>query len=122
GLAFTSSRGEDKSPGQLYVLPLEGGEALKLTELDEDAGELVWSPDGTKIAFTTRVRDEAYEEEDDRKRRPRRFTRLSYKLDNVGWTGDRRQHLFVVAADGSGEARQVTSGDFEDASPSWSPD
>jgi len=121
-LAFTSSRGEEKSAAQIYVLPVEGGEAQKLTELTEDPGELVWSPDGTKIAFTARVRDEAYEEEDDRKRRPRRFKRLSYKLDNVGWTGDRRQHLFVVATDGSAEAQQVTSGDFEDGSPTWSPD
>lgn len=121
-LAFTSSRGEEKSASQIYILPVEGGEAQKLTELKEDPGELVWSPDGTKIAFTARVRDDAYEEEDDRKRRPRRFKRLSYKLDNVGWTGDRRQHLFVVAADGSGEPQQVTSGDFEDGSPTWSPD
>ena len=43
----------------------------------------------------------AYEEEDDRRRRPRRFTRLQYKLDDEGWTGDRRRHVFVVAADGS---------------------
>ena len=121
-LAFTSSRGEEKSPSQIYVLPVEGGEAQKLTDLKEDAAELVWSPDGTRIAFTARVRDEAYEEEDDRKRRPRRFRRLSYKLDNLGWTGDRRQHLFVVAADGSAEPLQVTSGDFEDGSPTWSPD
>ena len=106
----------------MYVLPVAGGEALKLTDLKEDAAELAWSPDGMQLAFSSRVRDEAYEEEDDRKRRPRRFTRLSYKLDNVGWTGDRRQHLFVVAADGSAEPRQLTSGDFEDSSPAWSPD
>ena len=69
-------------------------------------GEPVWSPDGTRIAFTARVPDEAYEEEDEKKRAPRRFKRLLYKLDNVGWTGDRRRHLFVVPADGSarGEA------------------
>jgi dipeptidyl aminopeptidase/acylaminoacyl peptidase len=121
-LAFTSSRGDEKAPAQIYVLPLEGGEPLELTSLKEDPGQLAWSPDGSRIAFTTRVRDTAYEEEDDRKRAPRRFTRLQYKLDNVGWTGDRRQHLFVVAADGSDEPVQLTSGDFEDSSPTWSPD
>jgi len=120
-LAFTSSRGEAKT-SQLYVIPAEGGEARKLTDLKEDPSEAVWSPDGSQIAFSARVPDEAYEEEDDRKRRPRRFTRLNYKLDNVGWTGDRRQHLFVVPADGSEDPRQLTDGDFENASPAWSPD
>src|SRR5437764_11326758 len=119
-LAFTSSRGEQKT-SQLYVLPLEGGEARKLTDLKEDPSELAWSPDGTRIAFASRVRDEGYEEEDERKRPPRRFTRLNYKLENVGWTGDRRQHVFVVDVDG-GETAQLTSGDFEDSSPAWSPD
>ncbi len=121
-LAFTSNRGGEKEKAQVYVLPVSGGEASKLTELKEDATDLVWSPDGRRIAFSARVRDEAYEEEDDRKRAPRRFTRLRYKLDNVGWTGDRRQHLFVVAADGSADAEQLTSGDFEHGSPAWSPD
>jgi dipeptidyl aminopeptidase/acylaminoacyl peptidase len=120
-LAFTSTRGDDKT-SQLYVIPAEGGEARKLTELKEDPSEITWAPDGTRIAFSARVRDEAYEEEEERKRRPRRFTRLNYKLDNVGWTGDRRQHLFVVPADGSEEPKQLTEGDFEDGSPAWSPD
>ena len=120
-LAFTSSRGEAKT-GQLYVIPAAGGEARKLTELKEDPSDLAWSPDGSRIAFCARVPDDAYEEEDDRKRRPRRFTRLNYKLDNVGWTGDRRQQLFVVPADGSAEPTQLTDGDFEHGSPAWSPD
>ena len=119
-LAFVSNR-ETKAK-QLYVLPLAGGDPQRLTDLDEDVTEVVWSPDGARLAFSSRVRDKAYEEDDDRKRGPRRFERLQYKLDDEGWIGDRRRHLFTVAADGSEEPNQLTDGDFEDATPSWSPD
>ena len=121
-LAFVSKRGDEKARGQLYVMPAGGGEPQCLTDLKEDVGEPAWSPDGTQIAFSARVQDEAYEEEDDKKRTPRRFKRLQFKLDSVGWTGDRRRHIFVVAADGSGETKQLTDGDFEDGQPTWTPD
>ena len=119
-LAFTSNRADKAS--QLYVMPVAGGEPRKLTSLKEDVSQAAWSPDGTRIAFVARVRDAAYEEEDDKKRLPRRLTRLQYKLDSVGWTADRPQHLFVVPADGSAEPVQLTDGDYEDHSPCWSPD
>jgi dipeptidyl aminopeptidase/acylaminoacyl peptidase len=119
-LAFVSGRERDER--QLYVMPAAGGEARPLTDLKEGVGEAVWSPDGTRIAFTARVRDEAYDEEDEKKRAPRRFRRLRFKLDNVGWTGDRRRHVFVVAADGSGEPVQLTHGDYEHSHPAWAPD
>ena len=119
-LAFVSNR--ERKALQLYVIPAQGGEPRRLTDLDEDVEEAAWSPDGSRLAFSSRVRDEAYGEEDDAKRGPRRFRRLQYKLDNVGWTGDRRRHLFTVAADGSAQPSQLTSGDFEDATPAWSPD
>src|SRR5664279_2518488 len=121
-LAFVSNRGDEKAQAQIYVIPaVGGGEARKLTDLKESVADVVWSPDSTRLAFTSRVRDEAYEEEEERKRKPRRFTRLFHKLDSVGWVGDRRKHVFVVDLAG-GEARQLTDGDCEDGAPAWSPD
>ncbi len=120
-LAFTSNRGAEKTPPQLYVMPVDGGEPRKLTDAKEGVEAIAWSPDSTRIAYTMRVRDPAYEEEDDAKRAPRRVTRLQYKLDSVGWTVDRRKHVFVVDLAG-GEPRQLTEGDGEHDDPVWSPD
>jgi dipeptidyl aminopeptidase/acylaminoacyl peptidase len=121
-LAFVAKRGGDDAHRQLYVMPAAGGEPECLTDLKEDVGEPAWSPDGTKLVFSARVPDEAYEEEDEKKRQPRRFKRLQFKLDSVGWTGDRRRHIYVVPADGSAEPKQITAGDFEDSRPTWTPD
>jgi dipeptidyl aminopeptidase/acylaminoacyl peptidase len=119
-LAFVSNR--ERKAKQLYVIPAAGGEGLRLTDLDEDVSEPVWSPGGQQLAFSLRVRDAAYEEEDDKKRRPRRFVRLQYKLDSEGWIGDRRRHIFTVPVDGSASPTQLTDGDFEHGNPAWSPD
>jgi dipeptidyl aminopeptidase/acylaminoacyl peptidase len=122
-LAFVSNRDGDekKAKGQLYVLPADGGEPRKLTDGKESVESIAWSPDSSRIAFARRVPDETYAEEDDRKRAPRRFTRVFFKLDSVGWIGDRRRHVFVVGLDGRDE-RQLTDGDCENDTPAWSPD
>jgi dipeptidyl aminopeptidase/acylaminoacyl peptidase len=121
-LAFLSNRDgeEEKAHDELYVLPADGGEPRRLTDGDEAVMSIAWSPDSRRIAFARRVRDAAYDEEDDRKRPPRRFTRLYFKLDSVGWTGDRRKHVFVVDLDGA--EQQLTDGDCENDEPAWSPD
>jgi dipeptidyl aminopeptidase/acylaminoacyl peptidase len=120
-LAFTSNRVGDAM--QLYVIAVSGGgEARKITDLKEDVKHAAWSPDGSRIAFDSRVRADYYDEEDEKKRPPRRITRLFYKLDNEGWTADRPSHLFVVPADGSAQPTQLTSGEWQDSKPAWSPD
>lgn len=118
-LAFLSERGEEKP--QLYVIPSDGGEGRRLTELPFGAGGAAWSPDGTRIAFVARTGTAP--DPDMKKAKPyRRITHLKSRLNGEGWTYDRRRHLFVVPADGSAPAAQITDGDWDDTSPTWSPD
>ncbi|MEA2451614.1 MAG: hypothetical protein QOG04_324 [Actinomycetota bacterium] len=121
-IAFASNRGDEKAKSQLYVVDAAGGEPKKLTDLKDDVSNISWSPDGSTIVFCSREPDDAYEEEDERARAPRRFTRVRYHLDNVGWTLDRPQHIFTVSSDGSEEPRAITKGDYDDDQPVWSPD
>ena len=119
-LAFVSDRAG--GPRQLYIVPAAGGEPLRLTDLPEDVRSPDWSPAGDRLVFAARVPDKIDQETDEGRRRPHHFTRIQFKLDNEGWTGDRRSHLFVVPADGSARPAQLTSGDYEDGEPAWSPD
>ena len=52
-MAFVRAPMKDGKPGdpQVFVMPLNGGEAWQLTDVPEGAGEVRWSPDGKRIAF-----------------------------------------------------------------------
>src|SRR5215510_16190166 len=47
-LAFISDREER---AQIYLMPADGGEAIRLTEGKNGIRSFEWSPDGTQIAF-----------------------------------------------------------------------
>ena len=53
-LAFVSKRGED-DPAQLYLLPMAGGEAERVTDLPIAPGSPKWFPDGKRIAFAAKT-------------------------------------------------------------------
>src|ERR1043166_2001596 len=52
-LAFVRAVDKDgkTQPAQIYLLPMDGGEARPITDVPRGASSPVWSPDGAAIAF-----------------------------------------------------------------------
>jgi dipeptidyl aminopeptidase/acylaminoacyl peptidase len=115
-VAFTSSRTEKP---QLWLLPLDGGEPRRLTDLPQGVGGgAVWSPDGTKIAFTAGPQDEPRKPE-----RPYRVTRTVWRFDAVGILDETVQDVFVLdLGDEDAEPRRLTDDRFMNSLPKWSAD
>jgi dipeptidyl aminopeptidase/acylaminoacyl peptidase len=124
-LAFL--RAEDGGKPQLHVAPVHGGEPRQVCAHPLGAAQPAWSPDGHRIAYVARVPEAGrYGTDPDvppEREPPRRITTLRYRLDNVGFTVDRPQHLFVVDPDADDPAPvQLTDGDADHADPCWAPD
>ena len=125
---------EDKD--QVYLLPLDGGEARRLTDLPRGVGSFEWSPDGTRLVVVSASHG-ATRTDDDRRRgidrkaesssstpppSDYRFVdRLDYMLNGSGFTYDTVNHLWLVDV-ATGEASRLTEGRAPDGEPAWSPD
>ncbi|MFC1660154.1 prolyl oligopeptidase family serine peptidase [Gemmatimonadota bacterium] len=128
-LSFTASRGEN-ARSQVWLLDRRGGEARQLTEVKQGVGSYEWSPDGTKLALTLRDADTTRTDSGgdrggptrSRARDPWVIDRLQIKRDGRGYLTDTtRTHLYVFDVE-SKDLSQITSGRWDEGSPTWSPD
>lgn len=123
-LAFVSTRNEK---AQIYVMPVDGGEAEQVTFCKNGAGGPVWSPCGTKLLFSTAVESEedlregAKTEDKKKKPEPMVVEKLRYKSDAKGFLDKKNDHLAVLDLK-TKEITLLTHGDRDYGSPAWSPD
>jgi dipeptidyl aminopeptidase/acylaminoacyl peptidase len=119
---------------QVHLLPLDGGEARRLTDLPRGVAELWWSPDGTFLAvLTSSLAATAAEDRRRRGRAPkprpgepplsdyRYLDRLRYQYNGRGFVDDQDVHLWLVDA-ATGSARRLIEGPTSELNVAWSPD
>jgi dipeptidyl aminopeptidase/acylaminoacyl peptidase len=134
-LAFLSARNDGKT--QVWLLNRQGGEAQKLTDTPQDVNDFDWAPDGKRLVLVLRDatpdeleaakskdKDKSDDGPKDKKaktQKPWVVDRLQFKRDTIGYLDRRRTHLYVFEI-AEKALTQVTSGDFDDDEPEWSPD
>jgi dipeptidyl aminopeptidase/acylaminoacyl peptidase len=126
-LAFVAVEGAGKEAlPQIFVLPMTGGEARKITDAPNGIEQFAWKPDGREIAYVT-------SDEPENKKEIEKHQDAFEVGDNdfLATEAPTPSHLWILPAEG-GKARRLTSGAWSlpksappssPASPiSWSPD
>lgn len=136
-IAFTTTPDDYVHDSELYVMSVSpdgaGGPALRLTQDEAMTWGAVWSPDGTRLAFTSGWIDDA--EVYVLSLADRRLSRLtnnnhfdgyptwSPDSGRIAFSSDRdgNSEIYIMDADGSHQTR-LTTASAPDAYPVWSPD
>jgi dipeptidyl aminopeptidase/acylaminoacyl peptidase len=143
-LAFLSARDEGNT--QIWLLNRAGGEAQRLTNTPQNVQDFAWSPDSQRLclllrdpspeeleAFRDKEKDQGKSDDEadsadksgkqkkPKAQRPWVIDRLQFKFDEVGYLDHRRNHLYILDL-GTKSLTQITSGDYDDHQPAWSPD
>jgi dipeptidyl aminopeptidase/acylaminoacyl peptidase len=114
-IAFLSAGGEKKTP-QVWVLPADGGEAERVTDVERGVGGFNWRPDGREIAYVTEdeaPNHKAIEAHDD-----------AFDVTHEAWTARaaaQPSHIWLIPAHG-GKARRLTWGAWSASDLEYRPD
>lgn len=127
-LSFLSDRATDHT--QVWALRFgHFGEAERITKLKRSANSIKWSPQGDRLLFV--FKDEKTRKTDpntpqdpaDNAKKPWVIDRLDFKADRAdGYITDRRRNHIYIYDIANEKLTQITSGNYDDSEPSWSPD
>src|SRR5213078_2514037 len=130
-LAFLGAR-EREWARDLFVLDMAGGEPRRVASLPRGIAEYAWSPDDECFALVGGAafpadpdRDPPATPEEAHQRyveRVRHVDRFHYRLDGQGVLDDEARQLWLAAATGEDEPRQLTDVQTDVAQPRWAPD
>jgi dipeptidyl aminopeptidase/acylaminoacyl peptidase len=127
-LQRTADPGADSA--RLFVLPIVHGNQpgtpwAARTPRRRSVGEIAWSPDGSRIAFTIDAGLARFIQgptpETGQEPLARRITRIDWRMDETGHV-DHWQHLHLVEARRGATPRRLTAGDWGASGIAWSPD
>ncbi|UJG41110.1 MAG: S9 family peptidase [Candidatus Heimdallarchaeum aukensis] len=141
-MAFLSIRGEKKAKPQIFLIRMDGGEAIKLTSVPNGVQFFNWSLDDKKIVFLHRINKQEEEEENKKKENkkekdkdeieekvinlikeekekkkvdPRIVKKIVYRK-GTNYLDDRYSHIYIFDIE-TKKIERVTSGDFDYFSP-----
>jgi dipeptidyl aminopeptidase/acylaminoacyl peptidase len=106
-VAFLSDRDEFQ---QIYVMPADGGEAIRRTEGKRRIEAFEWSPDGKQIAF---LASQAKTEDEEKKEKDKEDARL---VDR----DDKRAHLWIMDTE-SWKPRELVGAPWQFHELQWAP-
>lgn len=111
-IAFLSTR---SGAPQIHVMPIDGGEARQVTRREGGVANLAWSPTNTHFSFTAEVQldPDVHDLYPDLPHASGAiFDRLPIRHWDE-WKSGKYSHLFVIAADGTGEHDLMTDARFD---------
>jgi dipeptidyl aminopeptidase/acylaminoacyl peptidase len=133
GRSFVFVRTLAKQKPQLYRYDIATATVAQLTHITDGVSSPAVSHDGKHILLAVTETDSAHDaymdfgkagftpKKSQSKSDIRIIDQLFFETNGQGFTYDKHQHLWVVAADGS-HAKQLTSGKYSENFDAWSPD